>query len=86
MTEEAERKQREAEQLRQSNAEADAKLRERSIAAAIIHEQTKPIREKRRRAQAQANTPEAWAKRSDFDVFDECRTEVRDSRTSGNAE
>ncbi len=69
MTPDEERKQREAEQLKQSNAEADAALRKRSIAAAIANDETKPSIEKRRRAQAMANTPEAWAKRNDTDPF-----------------
>jgi hypothetical protein len=41
----------------------------RSLAAAIAYDETKPSIEKRRRAQAAANTPEAWAKRNDWDPF-----------------
>lgn len=71
MTPEDERKRREAEQQKLFNAEADAALRKRSIAAAIAYDETKPSIEKRRRAQALANTPEAWARRNDFDVLNE---------------
>ena len=69
MTDENERKRREAEQLKQSNAEADADQHRRSIEAAKAHDETKPSREKRLRAQQQANTPEAWAKRNEIDPF-----------------
>jgi len=52
MSNDADRKRRDAEQLKQSNAEADAVLYRRSIAAAIAYNETKPSTEKRRRAQA----------------------------------
>ena len=69
MTDDAKQKQREAGQLKRSNAEADAAQRARSIAAAIAYEQKKPHVERLRRSQAIANTPEAWAARNDFDPF-----------------
>ena len=73
MTPEDERKRRAediAEQKRVNDA-YQADQDKRSLAAAIAYDETKPSIEKRRRAQAMANTPEAWAKRNDFDVFDE---------------
>jgi len=69
MTPDEERNQREAEQLKQSNAEADAAQHRRALAAAIAYDETKPSIEKRRRAQALANTPEAWATRNEIDPF-----------------
>lgn len=68
MTDE-ERKRREADQLKQSNAEADAAQRRRAIAAAIAYDVTKPSIEKRRRAQAMANTDEAICRRIDIDPW-----------------
>lgn len=69
MTNDAEREAREAELLKLSNAEADEALRRQSIADAITYQEKQPAIEKRRRAQGAANTPEAWAKRNDFDPF-----------------
>jgi hypothetical protein len=73
MTPEDERKRRAediAEQKRINDA-YQADQDKRSLAAAIAYDETKPSIEKRRRAQAMANTPEAWAERNDFDVLDE---------------
>ena len=69
MTSEDERKRHEAELLKQSNVEADAALQRRSIAAAIAYDETKPSLEKRRRAQAKANTEEAIRRRTGVDPF-----------------
>lgn len=69
MISEDERKRREAEQLKQSNEEAAAAQQRRSIAAAIAYDETKPSLEKRRRAQAMANTDAATRQRNDFDPW-----------------
>jgi hypothetical protein len=69
MTPEEELKRRitEAEKLKQWNAAAAEAQKEQSIRDAIAYGLRKPKIEKRRRDQAAANTPEAWAKRNDFD-------------------
>ena len=69
MTNENERKRREAELLKQSNDEAAAAQQRRAIAAAIAYDETKPSLEKRRRAQAMANTDEAIRRRTDTDPW-----------------
>ena len=73
MTPEEKCKQRDAAIAEQKliDAEYQKDQDKRSLAAAIAYDETKPSREKHRRAQAAANTPEAWAERNDFDVFDE---------------
>jgi hypothetical protein len=73
MTPDEERKRREAAIAYQKQLDANYQMAQdkRSIAAAIAYDVTKPSIERRRRAQAAANTPEAWAERNDFDVFDE---------------
>jgi len=71
MNPEEERKRREEETTEQTrlNALYQADQDRRSLAAAIAYDETKPSIEKRRRAQAMANTPEAWAERNDTDPF-----------------
>ena len=67
-----ERKKRDidAKQLKRSNAEADALQHKQALAAAIAYGDKAPVIEKRRRAQAEANTPEAIKARNGWDVFD----------------